>query len=375
MYADPSEKTRPLSVRLSEKVIAKLEAGLTGMKKSVSDAIRQRVERDILQNPLQERRDHEAETLTAIRRQCEQGGVLDFVDLVFLAERAHASYGMSAGQGWYETALIRDNLAAFETALAYMDPAHRADLHDNYYLDNFGGDGGNTITKRLQAARQSLQGEFVTINPERWSRNLKMVLQQIYERGQTPEQIRVATALAPYTTSLLVLAARAWWTRNQTSYEAISPHSEDFYGTEDKVAFPQPMTKFWTHGCFRLNGFSSPDRRTTGFTVMLDVPVNAILLSLPYLDFENLIICLLNYNPQAFPGDSGYRQAVVGNCQLLPAASFRSNDNQTLLCLPGIRVYLTHEQIDDLKNVVGQYRADPEIKALRTMWRMTYGAW
>ena len=33
MYADPSEKTRPLSVRLSEKVIAKLEAGLTGMKK------------------------------------------------------------------------------------------------------------------------------------------------------------------------------------------------------------------------------------------------------------------------------------------------------------------------------------------------------
>ena len=43
--------------------------------------------------------------------------------------------------------------------------------------------------------------------------------------------------------------------------------------------------------------------------------------------------------------------------------------------LPGIRVYLTHEQIDDLKNVVEQYRADPEIKALRDTWRLTYGAW
>ena len=209
MHEDPKQKTRPLSVRLTEAVINRLEAGLDGLRRPISEVIRTRVERDLNQDRLYEMGAQESRTLGILRRKIEQGGVLDLVEYLFLAERAHNAYLLTSTSTWHDVSLIRDNLQAFAAVLAHMSPRHRRDLHEPYFLGNLSYDSRgslDTAVAKILAEYGSLSWTYG--NPEMRMRNLEVVLRQVYAIGHTAEDARIAEALAPYGESLFVVAAR-----------------------------------------------------------------------------------------------------------------------------------------------------------------------
>lgn len=308
-----------------------------------------------------------------LRRKLDQGGVLDFVEYLFLAERAHTAYLLAPGSVWHDATPVCDNLKAFAAVLANMDHRHRRDLYEGYFLGNLSCGSQDSLDAAVAKTLARYESEsWTSCNPEMLSRNLEVVLHQIYTVDDPADHLRIAGALAPYGESLFVLAVRGWWRRQHTAYARVT----------DDVASPdndRPGASWWARSwrerdCF-LNLSVHRGQETASWGITLDSDRNAIILTLAHPDFEDLRACLENHGHDS-------RQTVFwrpnqsGDCRILETMSpAKKEEKPYILTISNIQIFLEPNQIESLRALVRQYRTDPdpEVSDVRRILRFSYG--